>query len=41
MHAGTMKNSRGQRAKGGKFPAVTVETIAPAEKQNKKCTPAR
>ncbi|MBC8545178.1 hypothetical protein [Bianquea renquensis] len=41
MHAGEAKNDRGQRAKGGKFPAGVVETNKPAEKQNEKCTPAR
>ena len=41
MHAGEAKNGSGQRAKGGKFVHATVKTIAPAEKQNEKCTPAR
>ncbi|MBC8543963.1 hypothetical protein [Bianquea renquensis] len=41
MHAGEAKNGSGQRAKGGKFVPATVKTIAPAEKQNEKCTPAR
>ena len=34
MHAGTMKNGMGQRAKGGKFLAAIVKTIAPAEKRD-------
>ncbi|MBC8543964.1 MAG: hypothetical protein ACLR23_18605 [Clostridia bacterium] len=41
MHAGEARNSSGQRAKGGKFVHATVETTMSAEKQNKKCTPAR
>ena len=41
MHAGKAKNGSGQRAKGGKFLAATVETTMPAEKQNEKYTPAR
>ncbi|MBC8545120.1 hypothetical protein [Bianquea renquensis] len=41
MHAGKAKNGSGQRAKGGKIPAGSVEAPGPAEKQNKKCTPAR
>ncbi|WP_283244030.1 hypothetical protein [Bianquea renquensis] len=41
MHAGEVKNGRGQRAHGGKFPAGIVETNKPAGKQNEKCTPAR
>ena len=36
-----MRNGCGQRAKGGKFLAITVETTMPAEKQDEKCTPAR
>ena len=39
MYAGEAKNGSGQRAKGGKFTAGTVEVTEPAEKQNKKCTP--
>ena len=34
MHAGEAKNSRGQRAYGGKFLHATFKTIAPAKKQN-------
>ena len=41
MHAGKAKNGSGQRAKGGKFLPGTVETTMPAEKQNKKYTPAK
>ena len=41
MHAGEAKNGSGQRAHGDKFLHATVETTMPAEKQNKKCTPAR
>ncbi|MBC8543961.1 hypothetical protein [Bianquea renquensis] len=41
MHAGEAKNGSGQRAKCDKFVHATVETTMSAEKQNKKCTPAR
>ncbi|MBC8544406.1 hypothetical protein [Bianquea renquensis] len=41
MHAGLARNSRDQRAHAAKFPAITVETIMPAEKRHEKCTPAR
>ncbi|MFQ9801084.1 MAG: hypothetical protein ACLR23_21570 [Clostridia bacterium] len=41
MHASEMKKGRGQRAQGGKIPAVTVETAKPEEKWEEKCTPAR
>ena len=41
MHAGTMKNGMGQRAKGGKFLAAIVKTITPAEKRDEKGTPVR
>ena len=34
MHAGEANNGSDQRAKGVKFPAVTVETIMPAEKRD-------
>ena len=34
MHAGEAKNGSGQRAKGDKFTAGTVEVTEPAEKQN-------
>ena len=40
MHAGEASNGSDQRAHGDKFLPATVKTIAPAEKQNKKCTPA-
>ena len=39
MHAGEARNSRDQRAHGGKFLAGIVETAKLAEKQHKKCTP--
>ena len=38
---GVQAVGRMQRARGGKIPAVSVETPKPAEKQNEKCTPAR
>ena len=41
MHAGEARKGRGQRAKGGKIPATSVETPKLAEKQNEKCTPVR
>ena len=41
MHAGEMKNGRGQRANGGKIPAGRFETSKPEEKGEEKCTPAR
>ena len=41
MHAGEAEKGRSQRANGGKLPAVIVETSKAAEKQDKKCTPAR
>ena len=34
MHAGTMKNGMGQRAKGGKFLSAIVKTITPAVKRD-------
>ncbi|MFR5072299.1 MAG: hypothetical protein ACLTDS_09290 [Bianqueaceae bacterium] len=34
MHAGLARNSRDQRAHAAKFPAITVETIMPAEKRH-------
>ena len=39
MHAGEARKCRGQRARGGKLYAVSVETSKPAEKRDKKCTP--
>ena len=41
MHAGEASNASGQRAYGGKFLAITVETTMPAVKRHSKCTPAR
>ena len=41
MHAGKASKGRGQRAKGGKFPAGRVEPAKPAEKGEEKCTLAR
>ncbi|MBC8544679.1 MAG: hypothetical protein ACLR23_04065 [Clostridia bacterium] len=41
MHAGEARNSRGQRAHGGKLPAGIVETAKSAEKWEEKCTPVR
>ena len=41
MHAGEARTGRGQRAHGGRLPAGIVETAKSAEKQDKKCTPAR
>ena len=41
MHAGEARKGRGQRANGGRLRAVSVETSKAAEKQDKKCTPAR
>ena len=41
MHAGEAKNGSTQRALDRKFYAPTGETIMPAGKLNKKCTPVR
>ena len=41
MHAGEARKGRGQRANGGRLRAGIVETSKPAEKRDKKCTPAR
>ncbi|MFQ9798229.1 MAG: hypothetical protein ACLR23_04070 [Clostridia bacterium] len=41
IHAGEARNSRGQRAHGGKIPAGIVETAKSEEKWEEKCTPAR
>ncbi|MFQ9799868.1 MAG: hypothetical protein ACLR23_14030 [Clostridia bacterium] len=38
--AGMMKKGRRPACKGGKFLAVTVETIMPTKKQNEKSPPA-
>ena len=38
---GVQAVGRMQRARGGKIPAVSVETPKPTEKRDKKCTPVR